>query len=237
MFILGTICCRGGSKGIAGKNIKPLSGKPLLAYTTATALASSLLNDVIVSTDSEEIGQVARSNGINMVIDRPEALATDTASKWPVFIHAAEQYEELKGVCVDYLVDMDVTVPLKTTADIDGAIQTALANPAADVIITAYEPERNPYFNMMEIGGNGFASIVKAQPQPVVRRQDAPAVYSLCPAAYVIKRAALYAYDHWSKAKCMLYVIPRSHAVDIDTAFDFQLVEFLMQYEHGQPAF
>ncbi|MFN8271479.1 MAG: hypothetical protein U0U33_14530 [Chitinophagaceae bacterium] len=87
MFILGTICCRGGSKGIAGKNIKPLSGKPLLAYTTATALASSLLNDVIVSTDSEEIGQVARSNGINMVIDRPEALATDTASKWP-FIHA-----------------------------------------------------------------------------------------------------------------------------------------------------
>lgn len=233
MFILGTICCRGGSKGVEGKNIRPLHGKPLIAYTTASALASHLLTDIVVSTDSPAIAAAAREHGIQHIIDRPAVLASDTASKWPVFIHALESYETMKGVSVDYLVDMDVTVPLKTTEDIDAAIQVALNDPQTDVVITAYEPERNPYFNMMETGEDGFAQIVKKGASPIVRRQDAPAVYSLCPAAYVIKRAALYAYDHWSQARCKLHIIPRAHAVDIDSDFDLALVEFLMQSKDG----
>jgi CMP-N,N'-diacetyllegionaminic acid synthase len=229
MFILGTICCRGGSKGVPGKNIRPLSGKPLIAYTIDAARQSVLLNDTIVSTDSKMIGAVAKQFGIKEVIERPAALATDTASKWPVFIHALEIYEQQHNIDVDYLTDMDITVPLKTTADIDGAIQLALADVETDVVITAYEPERNPYFNMMEINENGFAAIVKKSSSPIVRRQDAPAVYSLCPAAYVVKKEALYKYDHWSNAKCKLYIMPRNRAIDIDTEFDFKLVEFLMQ--------
>lgn len=229
MFILGTICCRGGSKGVPSKNIKPLLGKPLIAYTIKTAKQCSLLNDIIVSTNSKDISAVAKDHGINFMVDRPEALATDTASKWPVFIHALEAYEQQKNITVDYIVDMDVTVPLKTSADINGAINLSLENANTDVVITAYEPERNPYFNMMEIAEDGFAHIVKRSVSPIVRRQDAPAVYSLCPAAYVIKKAALYKYDHWSKANCKLYIMPRERAIDIDTAFDFKLVEFLMQ--------
>jgi len=126
---------------------------------------------------------------------------------------------------------MDVAVPLKISDDIEGAIRLALSNQDADVIITGYEPERNPYFNMMETADNGFAHIVKQPCKPIVRRQDAPVVYSLSPAAYVIKRQALYAYDHWSNAKCKIYSIPRARAVDIDTELDFKLVEFLMQEE------
>lgn len=229
MFILGTICCRGGSKGVPGKNIKPLLGKPLIAYTIEEAQKSSLLNDTIVSTDSEEIAAVAKQFGIKETLERPAALATDTASKWPVFIHALETYEQQHNMKVDYLVDMDITVPLKTAEDIDGAIQLALNDAAVDVVITAYEPERNPYFNMMEVGENGFATIVKKSSKPIVRRQDAPSVYSLCPAAYVVKKEALYKYDHWSNANCKLYVMPRNRAIDIDTALDFKLVEFLMQ--------
>lgn len=229
MFILGTICCRGGSKGVPGKNIKPLMGKPLIAYTIEAAQKSSLLNDTIVSTDSEEIASVAKQFGIKETLERPAKLATDKASKWPVFIHALETYEKLRDTKVDYLVDMDVTVPLKTAEDIDGAIQLALNDATVDVVITAYEPERNPYFNMMEVGENGFATIVKKSSKPIVRRQDAPSVYSLCPAAYVVKKEALYKYDHWSNARCKLYVMPRNRAIDIDTAFDFKLVEFLMQ--------
>jgi len=229
MFILGTICCRGGSKGVPAKNVKPLLGKPLIAYTIDAAKQCSLLNDVIVSTDSDSISTVAKQLGINEIVERPAELATDTASKWPVFIHALETYEQQHNMKVDYLVDMDVTVPLKTAADIDGAIQLALSDAETDVVITAYEPERNPYFNMMEIAENGFATIVKKTAKPIVRRQDAPAVYSLCPAAYVIKKEALYKYDHWSNAKCKLYVMPRNRAIDIDTEFDFKLVEFLMQ--------
>lgn len=229
MFILGTICCRGGSKGVPGKNIKPLLGKPLIAYTIEASQKSSLLNDTILSTDSKEIAAVAKQFGIKETLERPAALATDTASKWPVFIHALETYEQLHNTKVDYLVDMDITVPLKIAEDIDGAIQLALDDAAVDVVITAYEPERNPYFNMMEVGENGFATIVKKSSKPIVRRQDAPLVYSLCPAAYVVKKEALYKYDHWSNAHCKLYVMPRNRAIDIDTAFDFKLVEFLMQ--------
>jgi N-acylneuraminate cytidylyltransferase/CMP-N,N'-diacetyllegionaminic acid synthase len=228
MFILGTICCRGGSKGVPGKNIKPLLGKPLIAYTIETALQTPLLNDVIISTDAIEIANVAKQYGANVPFMRPNDLASDTASKWPVFIHALESYEKLYNVTVDYLVDMDVTVPLKNANDINGAIQKALDDVSVDVVITGYEPERNPYFNMMEIKPNGFAEIVKKTDKPIVRRQDAPEVYSLTPAAYVVKKSALYNYEHWSKAKCKIYPIPRERAVDIDTEIDFKIVEFLM---------
>jgi len=111
MFILGTICCRGGSKGVRSKNIKPLYGKPLINYTIDTATQCTLINDVIVSTDNSEIATVAKNAGIQFIIDRPAELATDAASKWPVFIHALETYEKAKEMTVDYIVDMDVTVP------------------------------------------------------------------------------------------------------------------------------
>ena len=228
MFILGTICCRGGSQGVQEKNIRLVCGKPLLAYTVDEALKCSLLNDVIVSTDSPAIKKTATDAGIKYIIHRPAELATDTISKWPVFIHAVESYQQEKKISVDYIVDMDVTVPLKTKDDIEAAIKTAIANPMADVVITGYEPERNPYFNMMEMDANGFAHIVKQTTKPVVRRQDAPPVFSLTPAAYVIKKEALYKYEHWSLAQCIVHLIPRERAVDIDTENDLQFVEFLM---------
>ncbi len=227
-MILATICCRGGSQGVPGKNIRPLNGIPLIGHTVIQSKASSLIQDLIISTDSKQIAEVAEGWGAKAPFLRPADLATNSASKWPVFIHALEFYEKLTGQSVDYLVDLDVTVPLKTASDIDKAIQLALDNPAADVVITGYEPERNPYFNMMEIDSSGFAQIVKSSLRPIVRRQDAPVVYSLSPAAYVVKKSALYDFEHWSKAKCLISPMPRDRAIDIDTELDFQLVEFLM---------
>lgn len=227
-MILGTICCRGGSKGVPGKNIRPLNGIPLIAYTIHAARQSQYLGDVIVSTDDAQIMETARQFGANVPFVRPDDLASDTASKWPVFIHAVEAYEKLTGKTVTHLVDMDVTVPLKTAADIDRAIALALENPQADVVITGYEPERNPYFNMMEINENGWAQIVKQSEKPIVRRQDAPKVLSLTPAAYVVRKEALYAYEHWSKARCMISEMPRERAIDIDTEFDYKLIEFIL---------
>jgi CMP-N,N'-diacetyllegionaminic acid synthase len=227
-MILGTICCRGGSKGVLGKNIRLLNGIPLLTYTINAAQQSKYLNDLIVSSDSQEILDIANSNGVAITFVRPDDLSTDTASKWPVFIHAIEKYEKLTGKTVRYIVDMDVTVPLKTTQDIDNAILLALQSPEIDVVITGYEPERNPYFNMMEINNFGFAEMVKKTPSPIVRRQDAPKVFSLTPAAYVIKKEALYQYQHWSEAKCMISEMPRERAIDIDTELDFKLIEFLL---------
>jgi len=227
-MILATICCRGGSKGVPGKNIRPLNGIPLIAHTIKSALACKLIDDLIISTDSEEIATIAKQYGAKVLFMRPPELATDTSSKWPVFIHAVESYEKITGNVVDLLVDLDVTVPLKTPEDIDNAIKMSLEDEKADVIITGYEPERNPYFNMMEIMPNGYAEIVKKSEKPIVRRQDAPLIFSLTPAAYVVKKQAIYKFDHWSQAVCKISPMPRDRAIDIDTEYDFKLIEIIM---------
>ena len=227
-MILATICCRGGSKGVPNKNLRLMHGIPLIGHTIVQTQQSELIADLIISTDSQLIADTAKEFGAKVPFMRPDDLASDSASKWPVFIHALEFYEKEYGVEVEYLVDLDVTVPLKTPLDIDGAIQLALDNPSTEVVITGYEPERNPYFNMMEIREDGLAEIVKKSEKPIVRRQDAPDVYSLSPAAFVIKKSALYNYPHWSKAPCRIFPIPRERAIDIDSLLDFELVEFLM---------
>lgn len=227
-MILATICCRGGSKGVPDKNIKLLDGIPLIVHTIRQSQGSRLIQDLIISTDDDRIALIALEAGAKVPFQRPADLASDTSSKWPVFIHALEFYEKEYGVEVEYLVDLDVTVPLKTSLDIDGAIQMALDHPETEVVITGYEPERNPYFNMMEVRPDGLAEIVKKSERPIVRRQDAPEVYSLTPAAFVIKKSALYKYPHWSKAPCRIYPMPRERAIDIDSTLDFELIEFLM---------
>lgn len=227
-MILATICCRGGSKGVPDKNIKLLNGIPLIVHTILQAHQSTLIDDLIISTDDERIASIAREAGAKVPFKRPADLASDTSSKWPVFIHALEFYEKEFGKIVDYLVDLDVTVPLKEPQDIDGAIRLALNYPETEVVITGYEPERNPYFNMMEVRPDGFAEIVKKSEKPIVRRQDAPEVYSLSPAAFVIKKSALYSYPHWSKAPSRIYPMPRERAIDIDSSLDFDLIEFLL---------
>jgi N-acylneuraminate cytidylyltransferase/CMP-N,N'-diacetyllegionaminic acid synthase len=136
------------------------------------------------------------------------------------------------GHSIDYLVDMDVTVPLKDPSDIDGAVETARNDVSVDLVITAYASERNPYFNMVEINHRGFAQVVKRPDTPLVRRQDAPAVYSLSPAVYVVKRSALREFTHWTQARCKLYPIPRERALDIDTETDFRIIESLLKLQN-----
>lgn len=228
-MILGSICCRGGSKGVPGKNIKPLLGKPLIEYTIETGLKSTLIDELIVSTDSESIAAIARSAGAGVPFMRPAELASDTANKWDVFKHLCESWELINHKTIDYLVDLDVTVPLKTEHDIDEAIRMALSNPDTDVVITGYDPERNPYFNMMELTDDGTYQIVKKSAEPIVRRQDAPKIYSLTPAVFVIKRSAVFNLTHWSQGRCRVYPMDRYRAIDIDTEFDFDLVEFIMK--------
>ena len=227
-MILGSICARGGSKGVPKKNSKILNGNPLLYYTIECAKKSKFLDDILLSSDDIEMLAIGNEFGIKNLIKRPDFLASDTASKWDVFIHLVEEYELLSGKTVDFLVDLDVTVPLRKPQHIDGAIQMMLNN-EADVVITGYEPERNPYFNMMEVTNGNYVEIVKKTKNPIVCRQDAPKVFSLTPAVYVVRKQALYDFKHWSQAKCMIFEIPRKNAVDIDTEFDFELVEFLMQ--------
>lgn len=232
-MIVASICARGGSKGVPRKNIKLLNGRPLIAYTIECAQQSKRIDRIVISTDDEEIAAIARSCGAEVPFLRPAKLAQDTTSKWPVFIHLVQSYEAVIHQTINVLVDLDIGTPLRSPLDIDNCI-AALESSDTDIAITAYEPDRNPYFNMVEQKQDSHYGVVIPSVQPVVRRQDAPRVYSLSPAAYAMRRKALFKYSHWAAAPFTIHPIPRERAVDIDSAFDFELIEFIIQRKHGE---
>jgi len=225
--IVGAICARGGSKGVPRKNIRELGGIPLIGRTIQCAKLCDELDTVVVSTDDTEIAQVAKNFGGEVPFMRPEHLAQDDSPKWLVFRHLVEQWEQMNGKAVDVLVDLDIGVPLREPQDISSCLELLLGTDA-EVVGTAYEAERNPYFNMVELDEKGLAKIVKPLSSPIAARQAAPMVYSLSPAVYAIRRQALWDYEHWSQSKYRLSIIPRERAIDIDTEMDFRFVEFLM---------
>jgi CMP-N,N'-diacetyllegionaminic acid synthase len=227
MMIVGVICARGGSKGVPRKNLRPLAGKPLIVHTIECAKACSILQRLVVSTDDEEIADVGRQHWAEVPFMRPAHLAQDDSPKWAVFQHLVQTLEQMARQQIDVLVDLDTGVPLRRPSDIEGCVQQLLAR-HADVVVTAYEAERNPYFNMVELDRQGYAKIVKPLAIPITRRQEAPRVYSLSPAVFAIRREALWKYRHWSEARLQIYVIPRERAIDIDTETDFHFVEYLM---------
>jgi CMP-N,N'-diacetyllegionaminic acid synthase len=228
LTIIGAICARGGSKGVLRKNLRHLAGKPLIAHTIECAQACLIFNRIVTSTDDHEIADIARQHGAEVPFLRPSHLAQDDSPKWAVFRHLVQNLEQMTGGRVDVLVDLDTGVPLRQPADIVGCVEQLLSS-GAEVVATAYEAERNPYFNMVELGTDGFAKIVKPPAKPIANRQSAPQVYSLSPAVYAIARDVLWRCEHWSEAKLQIYPLPRERTVDIDSEFDFALVEYLMQ--------
>ena len=228
-YIVGSICARGGSKGVSRKNIRLLNGKPLIYYTIECANACQELDRTIFSTDDEEFAQIARHYSAEVPFMRPPHLAQDTSSKWDVFRHIVETLEITENRRVDVLVDLDTGVPLRSPEDITTCITTILEDDEVDVVVTAYIPDRNPYFNMVEEGLDGFVKVSKQIGTTITRRQDAPKVYGLSPAVYAIRREALWKYDHWAHSKMKVCLIPQERAVDIDTELDFRFVEFLMK--------
>ena len=229
-MVVGAVCARGGSKGVPRKNLRPLAGKPLIAHAIQCAQACSTLRRVVVSTDDHAIADISREHGAEVPFIRPAHLALDDTSKWSVFQHLVEALEHADEERVDVLVDLDAGVPLRKPSDIDGCVNQLLSG-TADLVVTAYEADRNPYFNMVELKADGFAKIVKSPEVPIVCRQAAPPVYSLSPAVYAIRRDTLWKYRHWSEARFQIYRLPRGRAIDIDSEFDFRLAEFLMLHQ------
>ena len=231
-MIVGAICARGGSKGVPRKNLRPLGGKPLIAHAIDCARSCPGLDRVVVSTDDLEIAEVARGLGAEVPFLRPADLARDESSKWDVFRHLVRTIEEGEGRRVEILVDLDTGVPLRRPADVAGCLRQ-LQDGDAEVVVTAYPPDRNPYFNMVEVGPDGYARISKPTAEPIAGRQAAPPVHGLSPAVYAIRRDALWAHEHWSRARLQIFPIPRERAVDIDTELDFRFVEYLMTTREG----
>ena len=224
--VLATICARGGSKGVPGKNLRELAGRPLIAYTIECARACREVDAIVVSTDDERIARAAEACGVEVPFRRPAAMASDTAAKLPAIRHAARWMEENRGLRAELVLDLDVTVPLRAAQDVSACVGEFARG--WDAVITVYDAERNPYFNMIEMGDSG-ARVVKAPPGPVFRRQDAPRVYSVTPAVFGLRRDLLERTDYVYDGRVGIVEMPRERAVDIDHEVDFAFAEFLLR--------
>jgi len=224
MSTLATICARGGSTGVPRKNILPILGKPLIHYTIEQALACPLIDHVYVSTDDEEIAEVARQAGAQVPFLRPAEMATSTAAKIPVIQHLVDWVVD-SGIKVDKIVDLDPTSPLREQEDIQSCIE--MLDSETDVVITGYLAIKNPYFNMVEQQPDGYYSLVRRLEGDVNQRQRAPKVYAMNASIYVWHPYTLNKGLWDGKAK--LHIMPRERSVDIDELIDFKLVELYMR--------
>lgn len=191
MKILITLCARGGSKGIPGKNIIDINGKPLIAYSIE--LAKNLLPqhqvDIALSTDAKEIKNVAKEWGLSTTYNRPLELASDKAGKVQT-IHDLLYFEEKRqNKGYDYILDLDVSSPLRTKEDIENAFELIHSDKNALSLFSVNQSHRNPYFNMVEQNEEGYFDLVKKLPKSVLSRQTSPLVYDLNASFYWYRRS------------------------------------------------
>lgn len=227
-----TICARGGSKGVKNKNIRDLLGKPLIAYSLEQAIQSGLFRTIAVSSDSDEILEIAGKWGAQHLIKRPDELATDQAAKIPAIRHCVREVERVTATRFTTLVDLDATSPLRLAEDIVGAVRL-LEERGVSNVITGMNARRSPYFNLVEADGSGFVRLAKKLETPVVRRQDGPKCYDMNASVYVWRRDCLFESDSVFNGDTLLYEMPDDRSIDIDSELDFQFVEFLMKARRG----
>ena len=226
--IVAGIFARGGSKGLPGKNVKPLCGKPLIGWALEAAKAVPQIDRVFVSTDDAEIARVARTFGAEVPFMRPPELARDDAPEWLAWRHAIQTLNGVPGARpVDVLVSVPTTSPLRLPCDVAACLDS-LHSSDADAVITVTPSHRSPYFNMVTRGPEGETAIVIPPAGAIVRRQDAPAVYDITTVAYAVRAEFVLRADRIFAGRVRSVVVPPERAADIDTPFDFELAEFLM---------
>jgi len=227
--VLVTICARKGSKGVRLKNIRPLHGLPLIAHTVRQALAWPRKLKVVVSTDAEEIAEVARLHGADAPFLRPAELATDTVAKMPVLIHALEASEKHYGMKFDVMLDLDPTSPVRTIDDIERGWKIFRDSGRA-VCFSVVKARKNPYFNMVERDPGGHVHLVKTLDKAFTSRQASPVVWDMNASIYFYKREFLLSRPAslWEgDPEC--FEMPPESAFDIDEERDFVITELMMK--------
>lgn len=231
MKILVTICARGGSKGIPGKNIKLINGKPLIAYSIdlANKVKKKFGAQISISTDDIEIKSIVESFGIKSEYNRPIHLASDHAGKIDTIRDLLKFEEKIIQNEYDYILDLDVTSPLRNIDDIVNSFKIFESNKNAETLFSVNIASRNPYFNMVEQNKNGFFSLVKINSDGnVMTRQSAPKVYDLNASFYWYRRV-FFNLDLKSPIteKSLIYEMPHV-CFDLDHQIDFDFMEYLI---------
>jgi CMP-N,N'-diacetyllegionaminic acid synthase len=222
-----TINARGGSKGVPGKNAAIIAGAPLIAHSIRQAFESDCFEMVAVSSDSEELLDIALMEKA-VAVKRPPSLATDSAPKIPSIVHSVIESEAIFGSTFDTIVDLDATSPLRTPQDICGAI-SMLETEGFQSVFSASESRRSPYFNLVSKDPSGrWGPAVLVNPAPL-RRQDTPKTFDMNASIYVWNRDDLLTSQKVFLPKTGLYLMPEERSIDIDSTFDFKVVSWLLE--------
>lgn len=220
--VLAIIPARGGSKGVPRKNIRPLAGKPLIAWTIAEAKKSRYIDRLVLSSDDQEIIGVAREWGCEAPFARPAELARDDTPGIEPVLHALG---ELPGY--DYVVLLQPTSPLRTVADIDGTLELCLAR-GARACVSVTEPDKSPYWMFSRDNDGRLRPLIDTD-EIAARRQDLPPAYALNGAVYVAEAGWLVESRSFLTAETLGYDMPKERAADIDTELDFAIAELLLE--------
>jgi len=227
MKAIAFIFARGGSKGLPGKNIRPLGGKPLIAWSVEHAFAVKRIERVIVSTDSEEIAAVARDYGAEVPFIRPAELARDDSPEWLAWRHALNYLHETDGGLPEVMVSVPVTAPLRLALDIENCLDE-YEKGDADIVITVTDAHRSPFFNMVKTNADGTVGLVNPPQSAITRRQDAPVVYDMATVCYVANPKFVMTHNATFEGRVKAVQVPTERAIDIDTLLDFQIAESLL---------
>ncbi len=232
--ILALVTARGGSKGLPGKNILPLAGRPLIGWTIEAARDSGRLDRIILSTDDPAIVEVARSHGAEAPFLRPTELARDDSPHIDAVLHALQWLDRHDGYRPDFVLLLQPTSPLRTSRDIGAAIAMAESG-AADSVVGVTQTHDHPYLaRRMSSDGLLFPFVPCDIDYP--RRQDLSPAYAVNGAIYLNRRERLLATRSFESGRAVGYEMPAERSLQIDTAWDFHLCDLVLRHRLAQSA-
>jgi len=218
------IFARGGSKGLPGKNILNLNGKPLLGHAIDLAFSIDEISEVYVSTDDEEIAKVARLHDAK-VITRPDRLASDNSPELESWQHAINHLNSRK-IYFDKFVSLPTTSPLRSKEDVMNCLE--MLDKSSDLIVAVTESQRSPFFNIVKIDEKGLLKVF-SEDNSYARRQDVPKSYDLTTVSYVSTPNFILSATKILEGRVKAVIVPEERAVDIDTEIDFMLAKLLIK--------
>lgn len=244
MKILFTICGRAGSKGIKGKNVRDFVGKPLALYSLSAIELFMRRHpehecQVALNTDSQKLQEIIGGSGLTdnvpvSMVERRESLAGDRVGKGAVLLDTLEQMEESTGAGYEMVVDLDITSPLRTVADIEQLVEKKEASDC-DVVYSVTESRRNPYFNMVKKTDNGYEKVL---PSDFVSRQQAPVMYDMNASLYAYEPGFLRSGKNVLDGRGDIIEMLDTGVLDLDKPSDFELMEVIGAWLFaGKPEF
>jgi CMP-N-acetylneuraminic acid synthetase len=233
MKFIAYIFARGGSKGLPGKNILLFGGKPLIAHSIECAFSVKRIDRVIVSTDSEDIAEVARKYGAEVPFIRPKELAKDNSPEWLAWRHAINFMSKTLESNSKVMVSLPTTSPLRSKIDIENCLDE-YEKGEADIVVTVTDAHRSPYFNMVSRKKDGTVELVNSLKESIFNRQDSPVVYDMTTVCYVANTDFIMNNNSTFEGRVKSVHVPVERAIDIDTLLDFQIAESLLKLRENQ---